>query len=83
MTVPFVHPDLKGTVPRDFRLQVSYMDQFPQAPAYTIRAVWVFLKICGDIRSSRRTTGVIDTGGKWKNLKSENFSLFLLDTFGY
>jgi hypothetical protein len=30
---------LKGTVPRDFRLQVFYMDQFPQAPDYTIRAV--------------------------------------------
>jgi hypothetical protein len=27
---------LKGTVPRDFRLQVFYMDQYPQAPDYTI-----------------------------------------------
>ncbi len=25
-----------------------------------------FLEICGDIRSSRCTTGVVDTGGKWK-----------------
>jgi hypothetical protein len=25
-----------------------------------------FSKICGDIRSSRCTTGVIDIGGKWK-----------------
>ncbi len=28
---------VKGTVPRDFRLQVFFMYQFPQAPEYTIR----------------------------------------------
>jgi hypothetical protein len=26
----------------------------------------IFSKIRGDIRSSRCTTGVVDTGGKWK-----------------
>ncbi len=30
---------LKGTVPPDFRLQAFFIDQFPQAPNYTIRAV--------------------------------------------
>jgi hypothetical protein len=25
-----------------------------------------FSKICGDIRSSKFATGVVDTGGKWK-----------------
>ncbi len=30
---------LKGTVPRDFRLQVFFMNQFPQAPEYPIRAI--------------------------------------------
>jgi hypothetical protein len=27
----------------------------------------IFSKICGDIHSSRCTTSVVDTGGKWKN----------------
>jgi hypothetical protein len=36
----------------------------PKAPEYTIRAVSKFLKIRGDIRSSRLTTGINDTGGK-------------------
>ncbi len=40
-----------------------------------LRPFQFFLKICGDIRSSRCTTSV-----KWK--KSEKFSLFLLGTFG-
>jgi hypothetical protein len=42
------------------------MDQFPPSPDYIIRAVSNFAKICGDIRSSRCTTGVVDTDGKWK-----------------
>ncbi len=29
-------------MPRDFRIQVFYMDQFPQAPDYTLRAVSYF-----------------------------------------
>ncbi len=33
---------------------------------YTIKAISNFLKKLGDIRSSRCTTSVIDTGGKWK-----------------
>jgi hypothetical protein len=33
----FGHSPFKGTVPRDFRLQVFFMNQFPQAPEYTIR----------------------------------------------
>jgi hypothetical protein len=41
-----------------------------------------FPKIRRDICSSRCTSGIVDTGGKWKNLKSEKFSIFLLDTFG-
>jgi hypothetical protein len=47
------------------------MDQFPQAPDNTVRAVSNFFrnfaeKIRGDIRSSRCTAGVLDTGGKWE-----------------
>ncbi len=33
----------------------------------------IFSEIRGDIRNSRLTTGVVDTGGKWKNLQSEKF----------
>ncbi len=51
-----------GTMPRDFRIQVFYIDLFP--PDYTIRAVLLFSNICGDICSS--FTGVVETGGKWK-----------------
>jgi hypothetical protein len=41
----------KETVPRDFRLQIFYMN-FPQAPEYTIRAVSIFFpKILGDIEA--------------------------------
>jgi hypothetical protein len=37
--------ELKGTVPRDFLLQVFFMNQFPPNPGYTIRAFKKFAKI--------------------------------------
>ncbi len=40
---------LKGTVQRDFRLKFSYMDQFPLAPDYTIRAVSYFFRKFAEI----------------------------------
>jgi hypothetical protein len=46
---------------------------FPQAPDYTIRAVLNFSKICIDICSSRCTTCVVDTSGKWKKSSIRNF----------
>jgi hypothetical protein len=49
----------KGTVSRDFLLLVFFMNQFPPSPR-----VSHFSKIRGDIRKSRCTTGVNDTGGK-------------------
>jgi hypothetical protein len=41
---------------------------FPQATEYPNMVVpfRMFSKIRGDIRSSRCTTRVVDTGGKWK-----------------
>ncbi len=39
-----------------------------------------FPKIRGDIRSSRCTTGVVDTGGKWQ--KSSNWKILII-LFGY
>jgi hypothetical protein len=49
------------------------MDQFPPSPDDIIRAVSNFSKICGDIRSSRCTTGVVDTDGKWKKFAIRKF----------
>jgi hypothetical protein len=37
-------PDIKGTVPRDFLFRVFFMDQFSQAPDYTITAVSNFFE---------------------------------------
>jgi hypothetical protein len=55
------------------------MDQFPQAPDYTIRAVSTFFE------NSRRYsqlkvhhTGVADTGGKWK--KSSIRKIFIISS---
>ncbi len=35
---------IKGTVPRDFQLQIFFLNQFPQAPEYTIRTISNFVK---------------------------------------
>jgi hypothetical protein len=57
----------KGTVSRDFRLLVFFMKQFPPKPlSIQLGPFQIFSKIRGDIRSSKCTTGVVDTGGKWK-----------------
>ncbi len=62
------------TVPRDFRLQVFFVNQFPQAPEYPIKAVWIFSKILGYILNSRCTTGVVDSSGvPWLANISANF----------
>ncbi len=56
-----------GTVSRDFRLLIFFMNQFPLKPlSIPIGPFRIFSKIRGDIRSSRCTTGVVDTGGKWE-----------------
>ncbi len=47
-------------------LLVFFKNQFPPpAPEYPIRTVSNFSKIRGDIRKSRCTTGINDTGGKF------------------
>ena len=56
---------IKVTVPRDFRLLVFFMNQFPPSPrVFHLDRFEFFAKIHGDIRESRCTTGVNDTGGK-------------------
>ena len=42
------------------------MNQFPPSPWIQSGPFRILSKIRGDIRSSGCTTGVVDTGGKWK-----------------
>jgi hypothetical protein len=58
------------------------MDQFPTSPDYKGRLEF-FRKFAALFTSQEAPPGAIDTGGKWKNFKSEKFYLFLLETFGY
>jgi hypothetical protein len=56
---------VKGTVPRDFRLLVFFHESYsPQPQSIPLGPFRIFSKIRGDIRSSRLTTGVVDTSGK-------------------
>jgi hypothetical protein len=67
---------IKGTVPIDFRLLVFFHESVsPKHLSIPLRPFIIFSKIRGDILGSRRTTGVVDTGGKndGKNLQSEKF----------
>jgi hypothetical protein len=52
-------------VSQDFLLHDFSLITFPQAPENNIWVITNFLKICGDIRKSRCTTGVNNTGGKF------------------
>ncbi len=51
--------------PRYFRLQV-YFHLLVSPKPLSIWPFWIFSEIRGGTCSSRRTTGVIDTSGKWK-----------------
>jgi hypothetical protein len=61
---------IKGTVSGDFLLLVFFMNKFSQSPCvYHKKGPFrIFSKIRGDIRSSRFTTGIIDTGGKFETV---------------
>jgi hypothetical protein len=53
----------KGTVSRDFLHQDFFI--FPEASKISSGSFRIFSKIRGDIRKSRWTTGINDTGGKF------------------
>ncbi len=55
----------KGTVSRDFLLLVFYESISPQPQSIPLGPFRIVSKIRGDIRKSRCTTGVNDTGGKF------------------
>jgi hypothetical protein len=53
-------------VSQDFLLLVFFMNKFPPKPlSIPLGLFRTFSKIRGDIRSSRLTTGISDTGGKF------------------
>jgi hypothetical protein len=59
------------------------MDQFPQAPENTIRAVLNFFENSRRYFAAQDAPPVLLTPvANGKNVKSEIFSLFLFDTFG-
>jgi hypothetical protein len=56
---------VKGTVSRDFLILFFYESVSPQPQSIPLGPFRIFSKIHGDIRKSRCTTGVNDTGGKF------------------
>ncbi len=59
--------NLKGTVSRDFSTSGFFHGSVSPKPlSIPLRLFQIFSKIRGDIRGSRYTTGVNNTGGKWK-----------------
>jgi hypothetical protein len=71
---------LKGQCHEIFYFRFSTWISFPKPLVIPLGPFRIFLKILGDIRSSRYTTGVIDTGGKWK--KSSISKIFII-SFGH
>jgi hypothetical protein len=77
---------------RDFFLLVFFHESgFPQLQNIPLGPFRIFLKICGDIRKTRSTTGINDTGGKFApgvndtggvNDTSGKFSTGVNDTIG-
>jgi hypothetical protein len=57
---------LKGTVSRDFLPLVFFHETVsPQPQSITLGLLQIFSKIHRDIRKSRCTTGIKETGGKF------------------
>jgi hypothetical protein len=73
----------KGTVPRDFRLQVFYMDQFPPSPWLYHKGRFEFFRKFAEIFAAQGAPQVsLTLVANGKNLQAEKFAFFLLDTFG-
>ncbi len=67
----FELPHLKGQCHEIFCFRFFLWITFPQAPDNNIRIISNFFKNSGDIRKSRCTTGVNDTGGKeWEQYQA-------------
>jgi hypothetical protein len=73
---------LKGQCHEIFCFSFFHESVSPKPLIIPIGLFQIFFKIRGDIRSSRCTTGVVDTGGKWKKSSIIKIFFILLDTFG-
>ncbi len=80
-----VHISLKGQCQNNVNFNFFHESVSPKPLSrYTVRDVLnfsIFSNICGDIRSSRCTTGVLGTGGKWKKSSIRKVSIIFVDTF--
>ncbi len=80
-TVLCVHNNLRGSLQKPTSLKGQGHEifdfNFPQAPEYRSRALSNIFSICGEIRSSRRTTSVNDTCGKCKKSSIGKVSIIL------
>jgi len=63
---PHLKAGFKGTVSRDFLLLVFFRESSsPKPPIIALGSFRIISKIRGDIRQSRCTTGIYDTGDKF------------------
>ncbi len=69
---------LKGQCHEIFCFWFFYESVSPQPQSIPLRPFQIFSKIRGDIHSSRLTTGVADTGGKWKKYAIRKILIILL-----
>ncbi len=69
---------LKGQCHEIFRFWFFSSISFPQPQSIPLGPFRNFSKICGDIPSSRLTTGVVDTGGKWKKSSIRKILIIML-----
>ena len=71
---------IKGTVSRDFRLQVFFMNQFPPSIWVYLYGHFEFFRKFAEIFAAQGApppTGVNDTGGKWKKSSSRKILIIL------
>jgi hypothetical protein len=66
----------KGTVMRNFLLQVAFMNHPSQVPENNIRVSLLFSKIHGDICKSMCTTSINNTGSKFATGINDTSSKF-------
>ncbi len=77
-----INDNLKGQCHEIFDFRFFHESLSPKPLSIPLGPFQIFLKILGDIHSSRCTTGVVDIGGKWKKSSIRKVLLFFLDTFG-
>ncbi len=58
-------PFFKGTVSQDFNFCFFHESVSPQPQSIPLGPFQIFSKMCEDVRKSRCTTGINDTGGKF------------------